>query len=71
MDAITEFGEKVLAILKDNIATGLMSEEDEFLAGIAVSLGLIKYEPYDPEKHLNVDADYLDFEPGDMIYYWG
>lgn len=33
----------------------------------AKELGLIVEEPYDPERHPNIEADEYDLKPGDMI----
>lgn len=71
MEPLTVLGKKVLDGLKERIAEGLMSEEDDYLAELAVTLGLIRQEPYDPEKHHDFNADEAGVEPGDIIYYWG
>lgn len=63
-----DFGQMAFEVVKDCIVEGCFDCDAETLAEIAVKAGLMVYEPFDPEKHAMKDHEY---EPGDMIYYWG
>jgi len=67
---LCQFGGKVLETLKTHIVDG-MNEEDIEYAEMAVEIGLMKRELYDPEKHIDFFADEWGIEEGDEIYYWG
>lgn len=56
--------------LKECISEGCFHCDAETLAELAVKAGLMVYEPYDPAKH-NMEFSDHEYEPGDMIYYWG
>lgn len=65
-----EFGRMAFECVKECISEGCFDCDAETLAELAVKAGLMVYEPYDPAKHSMEFSDH-DYEPGDMIYYWG
>lgn len=67
--ALLKFGERALNELKECIVESGFDVDAERLADHAVAYGLMEYVPYDPEKHGESLGE--DYEPGDMIYYWG
>lgn len=69
-DCYAEFGRMAFEYVKECISEGCFEHEVETLAELAVKAGLMVYEPYDPAKH-NIKFTHYDYEPGDMIYYWG
>jgi hypothetical protein len=69
-DCYAEFGRMAFECLKECISEGCFDCDAEMLAELAVKSGLMVCEPYDPAKH-NMEFSDHDYEPGDMIYYWG
>lgn len=69
-DRYAEFGRMAFDCLKECILEGCFDCDAEMLAELAVRAGIMVYEPYDPAKHILNNNGY-DYEPGDMIYYWG
>lgn len=65
---LAEFGKVMLAEVKECIVECGFWMYSETVADKAVEYGLMQYVAYDPDKHGALDAEY---EPGDMIYYWG
>lgn len=65
-----DFGRMAFECLKECISEGCFECDAETLAELAVKAGLMVYEPYDPTRH-NMEFSDHEYEPGDMIYYWG
>ena len=65
-----DFGRMAFECLKECISEGGFDCDAETLAELAVKAGLMVSEPYDPSRH-NMEFSDHDYEPGDMIYYWG
>jgi len=67
-EAYEKFGRIMFDSFLECLLEGTLDLDAEASAKIAVTCGLLKYGPYDPEKHSDI-PNAEEYEAGDLIYY--